>query len=269
MRVQATIWKDRKIVGYLHSHHVVPDPEKVNTVKRFSPRLKKKREIPSPLVGIDYSKHMNGVDRADRDTADYTVSLRSARYYLRIFYWLLDGVVHSMFIVTGMLLRDQNDDHPWQKYRKHHDARYKFQYDLGKSLIEKGLTMDWVGDPTNPTSKRPAYARKQQWIPGKCKSCFFCKHKLTNGVDHRGVTKKGTLKRKRSVPLCSKVRERLKNSKMCYLCRKKEKSEVEANGFEWCEKTHRRGIKQTKLGCIACNVGVCEDWNEFDHKVKR
>ena len=56
---------------------------------------------------------------------------------------------------------------------------------------------------------------------------------------------------------------------MCYLCRKKKKSQLAASGIEWCEKTHRKGITQTKFGCIACNAAVCENcWDELDHKVK-
>ena len=35
-----------------------------------------------------YQRYMNGVDRSDRDTADWGIVLRTSRYYLNIVYWV-------------------------------------------------------------------------------------------------------------------------------------------------------------------------------------
>ena len=66
--VQATVWNDKKLVGFLHNH-LVEDTEG-HTVDRWSPRKKKRQPISSHGVTTDYSYHMNGVDHKDRDTAD-------------------------------------------------------------------------------------------------------------------------------------------------------------------------------------------------------
>ena len=47
----------------------------------------------------EYEKHFNAVDRNDRDNSDYTCSIRTARWYLSIFFWLLDRAVLSLFII--------------------------------------------------------------------------------------------------------------------------------------------------------------------------
>jgi hypothetical protein len=65
--VQATVWKDKKLIGFLHNH-LVADTEG-HTVERWSPQKKKRKSILSHKVTTDYSYHINGVDRKDRDTA--------------------------------------------------------------------------------------------------------------------------------------------------------------------------------------------------------
>ena len=96
--MQATVWKDKKVVGFLHNHLVQPCAD--DFVERFSPRRKKKRKVVSHAVTSDYIEHFNGVDHKDRDTADWTVSLKSNRFYLRIFYWCLDSIIHAMFVIA-------------------------------------------------------------------------------------------------------------------------------------------------------------------------
>ena len=48
-----------------------------------------------PNAQKSYSKYFNAVDRNDFDSADYTTSLRTNRWYLHIFFWLLNREVHQ------------------------------------------------------------------------------------------------------------------------------------------------------------------------------
>ena len=57
-------------------------------------------EIECPPVAKDYSLNMNGVDKADRDGRDNSVSILTNRWYLRIWFWTLDWVIHSVYIVV-------------------------------------------------------------------------------------------------------------------------------------------------------------------------
>ena len=138
--VQAKAWKDKKLVGFLHNH--LAEDTSDHTAKQWLPRKKWKKSIPRHGVTADCSHHMNGVDHKDRDTADWTVSLKSNRFYMRIFYWLFDGVLHAMYTIIKVVGRDTA--HPWHKYLNKHLGRYKFQMDLANDLISHGISMDWL-----------------------------------------------------------------------------------------------------------------------------
>jgi hypothetical protein len=53
-----------------------------------------------------YAKHFHVIDRNDRDSADYTVSIRTNRLYMRVFFWIVDRVVHCMFVVVVICAKD-------------------------------------------------------------------------------------------------------------------------------------------------------------------
>jgi hypothetical protein len=50
--------------------------------------------ISAPRAQADYVANYNAVDRNDWDSADYSTTIRTNRYYLRIFCWALD-VIHA------------------------------------------------------------------------------------------------------------------------------------------------------------------------------
>ena len=253
--VQATVWKDKKLVGFLHNHLVEDTSD--HTVQRWSPRKKRKKSIPSHEVTTDYSYHMNGVDHKDRDTADWTVSLKSNRFYMRIFYWLFDGVLHAMYTIIKVVGSDKA--HPWHKYLNKHLGRYKFQMDLANDLISRGISMDWLDIEDNDT--RPVYVRSQDYVPCGCKECFFCKKGLTHGVDHK---KKGKRRSRSSVrPECPTERANVGQSGgRCTVCYKNQRALNPMSTYKSIEKL----CKKTRLGCTTCNVRVCaECWNIFEH----
>jgi hypothetical protein len=66
----------------------------------MSPKSKKKKEVDSPRVISSYSSTYNGVDRKDRDTSDWTVSVNSHRWYLRLYYWKVDAAIHSSYLLV-------------------------------------------------------------------------------------------------------------------------------------------------------------------------
>jgi hypothetical protein len=118
--VQATIWKDKKLVGFLHNHLVKQNSNE--EVLRWDSVTRRRKQIPSHAITKDYALHMNGVDHKDRDTADWTVSVKTNRFYMRIFFWLIDGVLRAMYTILKAVVGD-NTAHKWRKYlRKMTDA---------------------------------------------------------------------------------------------------------------------------------------------------
>ena len=62
-------------------------------------------------------------------------------------------------------------------------GRKKFQIDLGLSLMELGIRMDWKkqGDSFEEGDK-PGWMRQTTYVPCNCKICFFCKEGKTIGI---------------------------------------------------------------------------------------
>jgi hypothetical protein len=81
--IQATTWHDIKQVTFLSSNkvdasygHMVHWRERGNNASRL---------IDAPQAQQDCIKYFNAVDPNDRDSADYSTSIRTNRYYLWIF----------------------------------------------------------------------------------------------------------------------------------------------------------------------------------------
>jgi hypothetical protein len=140
---QATTWKDKKQIGVLHNHLV--EPTGSFNVLRYNKATHKSEPVPAPRILHDYAHHMGGIDHVDRDSADYSVSLKSERFYLRIFYWILNAVIHCNYVIVTLVSKDSGPKHnEWKHYRNIHNGRFKYQIDLSQQLIEYGIRMDWI-----------------------------------------------------------------------------------------------------------------------------
>ena len=89
---------------------------------------------------------MGGVYAKDKDTAVWSASLKSNRFYLQIFYWILDSVIHCMWVPAKQYMKDMSDENleksRWKWFESASEGRYKFQLTLGMQLIKAGLEMD-------------------------------------------------------------------------------------------------------------------------------
>ena len=276
--MQATIWKDKKQVGMLHNFAVHSPSQGEHFVKRWSPSKKAKKDVESPSAVPVYANHYNGVDRKDRDTADWTVSLKSSRWYMRIFYWILDSVIHSMFVIAKEVGK-ADDDHPWNEFCGW-DGRKKFQFALGHALIERGIMLDCPNiSDLKDKQKRPLYMRKNDFEPCDCNECFFCKNGITRGIAHKPPPGRPRFRVPLAppspavppVPSKDHPKERVELNKYpldCVVCKVQMKK-------KYPQKTTRdlrqeRKIKMSRLGCAQCASGkgtvVCEQcWNGYRH----
>jgi hypothetical protein len=77
------------------------------------------KEVNSPRVISSYSSTYNGVDRKDRETSDWTISVKSHRWYLRLYYRMVDAAIHSSHLLVVHIANKRaeiNPEHPWLKY---------------------------------------------------------------------------------------------------------------------------------------------------------
>ncbi len=110
----------------------------MHTVRRNKRGCSGRELFPAPLAQLDYAENYAAVDQNDRDSADYSTSMRANRFYFRIFFWLLDRVIHMMFIICCNLAQERRGPLSYQKYLKK-EGRLKFQIDLGIALLNHAL----------------------------------------------------------------------------------------------------------------------------------
>ena len=121
------------------------------TVEQSSAARKnaKRDEIPAPIAQADQVKYFNAVDHNDRDSADYSTLIRTARYYLRIMcFSCLDRVFYCLCLSVTVCEFAKQDIGPeeWKAYLDKNGGRCKFQIDLGMTLINYGIGLEWDGN---------------------------------------------------------------------------------------------------------------------------
>ena len=95
--VQCTTWMDNKQVGILHNIYVGGPGE--FTTYRYDKDARKKVEVKCHPIIPFYVKWMRGVDMIDRSMADWIVSMKSNKFYYRIFW----------YVFTAMLVEERQE----------------------------------------------------------------------------------------------------------------------------------------------------------------
>ena len=100
----------------------------------------------------DYVAHFNTLDKNDRHSNNYSTTICTIHHYIRTFYWVLDQVFHTIYVLVCYLVYVNHD---WNRYLDKHTGRYDFQSNLGIALIDYEIRLDWDGE-----SKRPNWMRQ-------------------------------------------------------------------------------------------------------------
>ena len=98
--VIAVKWHDNKCVTLL-SNAVGVEPE--GAVKRYDKHHRGKIDIPCPSIVLAYNKHMGGIDLSDMLVSLYKTPMKSHRWYLPLFGYMLD-----LSVANGWLLHKRN-----------------------------------------------------------------------------------------------------------------------------------------------------------------
>jgi hypothetical protein len=275
--IQATTWRDKKQVCFLSSNEVGFSDGM--SVKRHTKKRAQRDTIEAPRAQQDYSRFFNAVDRNDRDSSDYSTTIRTNRYYLRIFCWALDRIIHALYVIVCELAKRSSTERLggefpeyWTLYSDKNGGRRRFQIDLGIALMNYGIGLDWNGDVN---TQRPRWMRRSEFVPCDCEKCFFCLHNLTTGIDHkrkkvtiqyacgsRRRTKKCTTAR---VLLKKKNGEDMKWKTYCKMCLR---NQPKNDGYTAIERQKR--CNKSMWGCAQCQEPICDVcWPKYDkHKTK-
>lgn len=94
--ITAVSWKDNKQV-VLTSTYVGAEP--AEKADRYDKKEKRKIQINCPKLVKEYNIHMGGVDLMDAHLGRYRIHLKSRKWYMRIFYHLLDLTIINAWIL--------------------------------------------------------------------------------------------------------------------------------------------------------------------------
>jgi len=167
--------------------------------------------------------------------------------------------VHAQHSIVVFLAEQGIGKPEWKKYRDKNQGRHDFQIDLGISLLNYGIGLDWDGE----SRERPSYMRKGAFKPCECKMCFFCVKGLTNGITHRpskGAKVIVEYKCKTRVKTNQCTTERVDLGigghycRMCY--RKLPITELKAQ-------VRKKMCRTSRMGCPICKEPICKEcWGE-------
>lgn len=90
-------WKDRgvKPVTLISNMHNASESTMVNRKNKRGEKI----AVKFPVGISDYNKHMGGVDKFDQYMANYSISQKSRRWWLKLFYYMIDTAIVNSFIL--------------------------------------------------------------------------------------------------------------------------------------------------------------------------
>lgn len=94
--VSAVAWFDNKLVTLLSTF---AGSEPSGEVKRYISKEKMHKQIKCPSVVLIYNVHMGGVDLLDSMLGYYRITIRSKKWYLRLFFHMLDLTVVNAWLL--------------------------------------------------------------------------------------------------------------------------------------------------------------------------
>ena len=147
-------WLDSKCVTFLTSFD---SAQPLTSVKRFDRAAKRNVDVPCPKVVHTYNRFMGGVDLLDALIGLYRISLRSKKYYHKIFFHFIDRTV-----VTCWLLY-RRDCLDFGVPKKRQQRLMDFKLAISESLCKKQQVVSKRrGRPSSSSAVEGAYQRKRK-----------------------------------------------------------------------------------------------------------
>jgi len=273
--VLAVLWQDKTLVRFLTTAFGANPalPENVEMRLRKRPHITQSNRnliesgwptdpvtgaapasqiLPLPTLSVKYNLHMGGVDIADQRRSYYCIQLSCVRYWLSLFFWLLDVTV-----VNSYLLAQEVFPSTQKKFiKEHRDFRVRLAWNLVLDGA-RGVDKTWAeslcysheprrrGGQFNPCSvpagnyhynRRNGYVSKYSELP----TC-----RLIHG-DHRLVRREPTTRR------------------LCFFCRFIEQHKQSSEFLEKVRQLDRPRsvfgiVHRTRFECLFCKVPLCQE----------
>jgi hypothetical protein len=219
--------------------------------------------VDQPNVDEGEAENFNAIDRNDQDSADYSTTIHTNWYYIQIFCWILDRVIHAAYVIVCNLSKAMGTT-CWKQYNSKKIGHHNFQIDLAIDLMNYIIGLDWDGK----SNVRPSFMPKGSLVlvPYECNKCFFCVDGLTNRIAHWPSTKaKVTVEYKCATWVttnkCKKIKDwvslGLKLGKYCWMRYQKQITP------ELLSKERAKRCRTSVMGCPIYKEPICKEcWKE-------
>ena len=226
---------------------------------------RERETIAGTITQQDYAAMFNSVDRNDRDSADYSTTVRTHRFYIHFFGWLIDRVIHTIFVVVVSLVSSDKSicQDSWKCFLSKNGGRKKFQIRLGLDLMYYAISKAWDGK-----SERPDWMRQTPFVPCDCAMCYFCLNGHTTGIMHREkYTKVKVVYEKtgsivRADECVTDAVDLGRGCAYCKMCFRKLIGATDADGKKLTYKQKKKLVKNSsRKGCpqSSCNEHICKE----------
>lgn len=165
-KVQCFIWKDKKLVAFINT---ISSPNSVTTVMRKNSDGSR-TDVTCPSSVKLYNANMGGVDLADQKRKLYTCTRKSTKWYMRLFWYLVD-----MAIVNAHILEceSQNETKRSQK---------DFRLELASHLMSCHSSRKKRGRPSDAS---PIIRFTERHFPSELTTTRQCKVCSSSGIRKR------------------------------------------------------------------------------------
>ena len=237
---------------------------------RRSKRGNSGREMfPATLSEKIYAEHFAAVDQNVRDSADYTTSISTNRFYFSIKFCGWTALfTSSMSLLAGWLGSNVALANIWNIWRKrgvqmsgwprHRDLELCHQKEMDRS---EWTTSQWM--------------RQTGWLPCECGRCFCCLNGLTNWIGHR---KKWTRtifiqhdNTRTMTDNCTTKRVDLdRGCEHCKICLRKINANPTEEQMTMNGEQRKKAFNTSRLGCPSCDEHICKNcWDKgYDQHAK-
>ncbi|GBO31796.1 PiggyBac transposable element-derived protein 2, partial [Araneus ventricosus] len=133
--ISTGLYKDNSNVAFL-STFVGEMPK--SEVRRFDRKKKQHIMVPCPAVVSVYNSHMGNVDLLDSNIGRHHIKVRSKRWYMRLFFHLVDTIVINAWILYRRMLKETDRTDPSMTQKMFRIILAETLCRIGPELKERG-----------------------------------------------------------------------------------------------------------------------------------
>lgn len=149
-----TVWKDTKVVSFISNVHSSHDDTSVRRKRKQDGEVFQR---PCPPIVKDYNNNMGPVDGSDQMRQAYGIDRKSKRWWLRLFFFLLDVTMVNTYIIYSQ----------WYSVMEPQlGNQVKLSHLLFRSYVIQGLVGNFtarrsLGPPPTPMPLSQKFVRRQ------------------------------------------------------------------------------------------------------------